>query len=215
MNTTLFRSGIPCALMATFVTGMCFSGGRFWFGIVMAALAVVAWSLVAWILWRGFVVVLLLALPAYAAPLPPMPAIPTVTRQAPLLSPKAASVPKTTPMFIPASSSLPRIPMMVEIAPASDGRITLIVDALKPANTPMTFEYATFATGPWEPLFSWSAYPEQQWVGIAWTTSGDSKFVRATYGGGAFQPVSAMPRPVPQPGVVVLPPSKTKPKRLH
>lgn len=157
---------------------------------------------------------LLLALPAYATPLPPMPAIQTVKRPAPLLSPKAASVPKSTPMFIPASSSLPPIPMMVDIAPASDGRITLIVDALKPANTPMTFEYATFATGPWERLFFWSAYPEQQWVGLAWTTSGDLKFVRATHGG-VFQPVSAMTRPVLPPGVVVLPPSKTKPKRLQ
>lgn len=158
---------------------------------------------------------LLLALPAYATPLPPMPAIPTVTRPAPLLSPKAASAPKTTPMFIPASSSLPPIPMMVEIAPASDGRITLIVDALKPANTPMTFEYATFATGPWETLQYWSAYPEQQWVGIAWTTSGDLKFVRATHGTGSFNPASAMLSPVPPPGVVKLPPSKTKPSRLQ
>lgn len=159
---------------------------------------------------------LLLCLTAHAAPLPPMPAIPTVTRPAPLLSPKAASAPKVTPMFIPASSSLPPIPMMVEVAPASDGRITLIVDALKPANTSMTFEYATFATGPWETLQYWSAYPEQQWVGIAWTTSGDLKFVRATHGTGtSFNPASAMLSPVPPPGVVKLPPSKTKPSRLQ
>lgn len=119
---------------------------------------------------------ILFAFPAYAAPMPPVPAIPTVKRPAPLLSPKAASVPKSTPMvkFTPAGESslstlAPTRPPVFETnitIVQIDGSVVVrdktTLYAIQRVGKGIRVEFSDTIPATWDFLADWSPYVEEQ-----------------------------------------------------
>lgn len=129
------------------------------------------------------ILLLLLCLPAYAA-LPPMPAIPTVKRPAPLLSPKAASASKSKPMTkltVAGESTVSTLaPFWMSYTKDQfffDSIVDIMhVQAIQRAGKGVRFEYKdSVASSGWAFMADWTPYPEEQVVQTEWYHSTDQR----------------------------------------
>lgn len=124
---------------------------------------------------------LLLCASCYAAP--PLPLIPTVTRKAPLQSPRAASVPKSTPMFVTASE-LPVLPMVpyFRVANSEFGTYEFSASAWQPTGYAILFEVSPTVglLAQWEPLAWFGPYVVDQQVFAGLYSYSVTLYIRAT-----------------------------------
>lgn len=130
--------------------------------------------------------VLLLAIPAYAAT-PPIPSsfiVPVVKRPAVLLSPKAASVPKSTPMMkftVAGESTVSTLaPFWMSFTKDQfffDSIVDIThVQAIQRAGKGLRFEYKDSVNAPgWAFMADWTPYPEEQVVQTEWYHSTDQR----------------------------------------